>query len=95
MQRPDTELGGLPLSVRKEGLGPAFFQSLLVPDRCLILWGPWEAGELCSAARGSVLPARDRGERAPAHVFLLHCAAVSPGAARDAAPGARCLLAGG
>lgn len=44
MQRLDTELGGPLLSVRKEGVGPAFSQSFLVPDRCLIPWGPWEAG---------------------------------------------------
>lgn len=86
VQRLDAELGGPLPSVRKEGVRPALSQSLLVPDRCLIPWGPWEAGELCSPARGLVLSAQDGGGHDPAHTFRLHCAAGSPGVGRDAAP---------
>lgn len=85
-QRLDAELGGLLLSVRKEGVRQVFSQSFLVPDRCLIPWGSWEAGELCSAARGPVLPAQDGGEHVPAHVFPRRGAVSSPMVGRDAAP---------
>lgn len=77
VQRPDIELGGLLLSVRRRDWPQHFSSLFLFQTGVLSPWGPWEAGELCSAARRPELPAGDRGERAPAHMFLLHC--TSPG----------------